>query len=993
MSAISKNKLANKQMIPISDHRYDHKKIEAKWQKIWQQKKIYQTRENPGKKKCYVLDMFPYPSGDGLHVGHVEGYTATDIYARYRRMNGDNVLHPMGWDAFGLPAENFAIKNKIHPRVAVEKNIKKFKQQLQRIGFSYDWEREVDTTDPNYYRWTQWIFLQMFKRGLAYQSDEPIIWCPSCQTGLANEDLEDGRCERCGSVVEKKPLRQWVLKITAYADRLLRGLAKLPWPESVKESQRNWIGRSVGAELSFALDTKYHFVLLHGFKSSSRGTFFPWLKKELEQRGHQVSAIDLPASFLPDIDQQVATVLSQVKFDKQTVLLGHSLGSVVALRILEKIPVKIRKTILVAGLMEPHLNSYPSGLAKRLFDWRFDFKKIKDRAGDLLILRDPRDPVIAADQALRIQQALGGKIFDIKAKKAHVCGRQEVEVLHHCLDQVTVFTTRPDTLYGATYLVLAPEHPLLDHLSDFIGNWPKILSYRQTVSQLSELDRSKVEKTKTGVKISGVEALNPATGQKIPIWVADYVLADYGSGAVMAVPAHDQRDWLFAKKFKLPIIEVVAGGDISQNAFVDDGIMINSGSFNGLPNEQAKFKIVAKVGGKKMVKYKIRDWVFSRQRYWGEPIPIIHCPKCGPVAVPEKALPVKLPPVKNYTPSGTGESPLAKIHSWVKVRCPLCQTWAKRETNTMPQWAGSCWYYLRYADPHNRQHLIDPAKDKTWQAVDVYVGGVEHATRHLIYARFWHKFLKDIGVVSRSEPFWRLKNQGLVLGADGRKMSKRWGNVVNPDDVVATYGADTLRLYEMFMGPFEQSISWSDDSLQGIRRFLDRLWRLRLKVGPSQPTSETEYLLHATIAKVSRDIESFDFNTAVSALMILVNHLESQDRVCPKHFRLLLLILSPFAPHLMEELWQYLGESDSIINQKWPKALKKKLSLLEIDIVIQVDGRVRGTIKVGNQADQADIKRLAVSKPEIAKWLQGREIIKEFYRPGRLLNLVTTVTK
>ncbi|TAK58190.1 NUDIX domain-containing protein [Patescibacteria group bacterium] len=952
---------------------YDHTKIEKKWQKQWAKKKLYKTVEQKSvdtakDKKCYVLDMFPYPSGEGLHVGHPKGYIATDVYSRFKRMQGFNVLHPMGFDAFGLPAENYAIKNKIHPSVAVQKNIKRYKEQLEIIGFDYDWSREVDTTDSEYYRWTQWIFLQLFKKGLAYESNEPINWCPSCKTGLANEDLEDGKCERCGSVVEKKPIRQWVLRITDYADRLLKDIDGLNWPESIKESQRNWIGRSEGSEISFT-----------------------------------------------------------VEFEN------------------------------------------------------------------------------------------GGKPGSIP-----------------------VFTTRADTLFGATALVLSPEHLWVTLATDenhkgVLKNSEEVRQYVALSKKKTEIERTDTGKEKTGVKLEGVWAVNPATKEKIPMYVADYVLPDYGTGAVMMVPAHDERDFQFAKKYGVPVKDVVrpvhgeihdneevrktisavvqrksdgkflfvkwkefgwvapviggmdsdtpeqaaerevfeetgyktkairrlgsetehhfyadnkkvwrarfdqpvylelidetahlrtkeeedrlellwlsyeealkqithADNKIGLNRFVKDttvvtdfGVLIDSGKFSGLISEEAKKKITEFVGGKMVVKYKLRDWVFSRQRYWGEPIPLIHCERCGVVAVPEKDLPVKLPDVKSYEPTGTGESPLAAISKWVNTKCPQCKGKAKRETNTMPQWAGSSWYYLRYMDPKNKKEVVDPKKEKQWSPVDLYVGGTEHATRHLIYARFWHKFLYDIGVVSTTEPFMQLKNQGLIMGEDGRKMSKRFGNVVNPDDVIATYGADTFRVYEMFMGPFEQGIAWSTQNMIGSRRFIERVWKLvttsidanlsRQKNGDS---ANLEVLFNKTVKKVGEDIQDFGFNTAISSLMILLNAME-KVLVSKEQVGVLLQLLAPFAPHMTEELWSALGNKNSIHIAPWPAFDSTKLVEEKVTVIVQINGKVRGQIVVVKDANEDVVKKEAQENAEVAKWLWGQQIKKIIYVPGRVVNIV-----
>ncbi len=762
---------------------YDHKKIEKKWQKKWEESGIYKTAENSDKPKTFVLDMFPYPSGEGLHVGHPRGYIATDIYSRHCRMQGKNVLHPMGWDAFGLPAENYALKNNVHPRKAVEKNIANFKSQLSKIGFDYDWSREINTTDPEYYKWTQWIFLQLFKKGLAYQSNEPINWCPSCMTGLANEDLDGDLCERCGTKVEKKALPQWVLKITAYADRMLDDLSLLDWPEHIKEAQRNWIGRSEGAEIDFAI------------KSSD--------------------------------------------------------------------------------------------------------KKIK------------------------------------------------------------VFTTRPDTLFGATYMVLAPEHMLIRELLAEIQNKDEVLRYIEASRAKSDIERNAEGKEKTGIELKGIKAINPANQEEIPVFIADYVLDGYGTGAIMAVPAHDERDAEFAKKFDLPV---------KDEPFVDGK------------------KITEQVGGRMTTMYKLKDWVFSRQRYWGEPIPIIHCPKDGAVAVPEKDLPVLLPDVEAYEPSGTGESPLANIPEWVNTTCPTCGGPAKRETNTMPQWAGSSWYYLRFMDPRNTEVLVGKEREAYWDPVDVYVGG-DHAVRHLIYARFWHKFLYDIGAVTVPEPFKRLEFLGFILAEDGRKMSKRYGNIINPDDVVAQYGADTFRLYEMFIGPFENTTLWNTNAIVGTARFVERVWRLHEKIVDEQVPA-LDSIIEQAVKKVSEDIEAFKFNTAISQMMICLNAFEKEGTVGRMQWEKFLQIFAPFAPHIADELWEDLGHAESIHISAWPSADVSKLVSATVTIALQINGKVRGSIELATDAPEAEALAAARANPAVAAWLAKGKEVKTIYVPGRIINFV-----
>lgn len=791
---------------------YDHKKIEKKWQSSWSKKKVYKTEDTSKKPKFYILDMFPYPSGEGLHVGHPKGYIATDIVSRMKRMQGFNVLHPMGFDAFGLPAENYAIKTKTNPIVSVSKNVARYKKQLEILGFDYDWSREVNTTDPKYYKWTQWIFLKLHEKGLAYQSFEPINWCPSCKTGLANEDVVDGRCERCDSLVEKRPMRQWVIKITDYAEKLLEGLDTLDWPKSIKESQRNWIGRSEGAEIEFRI------------KNSESG--------------------------------------------------------------------------------------------------------------------------------------------------------------------IKVFTTRPDTLFGVTYVVLAPEHPLVTKLleqKNLVSNRDEVVSYVVLTKTKTDIERTDAKKEKTGLEIKGVRAIHPSTGEELPLFVADYVLADYGTGAVMAVPAHDERDFVFAKKFNLPHVTVISGGT-SKGAFTEEGVLVNSGSFSGRKSEEVRKEITQSVKGKWVVKYKLKDWVFSRQRYWGEPFPILFDgDKVIPVS--EKDLPVELPKVTSYEPTGTGESPLASISKWVNVKKD--GKILKRETNTMPQWAGSSWYYLRYMDPKNDKALVDPDKERYWNSVDLYVGGAEHATRHLIYARFWHKFLYDIGVVSTKEPFTKLQHVGLIMGEDGRKMSKRFGNVVNPDEIVGTYGADTLRLYESFMGPFDQQVSWSTGGIMGSRRFIERVWRLRDKVSKKEALSlEGDTVLHRTIHKVGEDIVAMRFNTAVSTFMIALNEFEKETHLSREQYESFLKILAPFIPHVAEELWTLCGNKKSIHQAPWPVADMSKLTSSTVDIGVQVNGKVRGVIRVSANDSQDSVVASARAVAEIQKWLEGKKIVKIIYVAGKILNFV-----
>ena len=799
--------------------RYNFRAVEKKWQEIWENEEIFKTGYDFSKPKYYALVEFPYPSGEGLHVGHPRPYTALDVVARKRRLEGYNVLFPMGWDAFGLPTENYAIQTKIHPSVITERNINRFREQLRSLGFSFDWSREVNTTDPAYFKWTQWIFLKLFKKGLAYKKEMPINWCPRCKIGLANEEVVDGSCERCGQQVETRVKNQWMLRITAYAERLLSDLDTVDYIERVKVQQRNWIGRSEGADVIF---------------------------------------------------------------------------------------------------------------------------RIKD-----------------TDETL------------------------------------TVFTTRPDTLFGATYMVISPEHPVLHKLKDRIQNFPEIEAYQEQARKKSEFERSQLVREKTGVRVEGLSAINPVNGEEISIWVSDYVLMTYGTGAIMAVPGHDERDWEFAKKFGLPIVEVVAGGDVTQEAYTDTehGIMVNSGFLNGLDVQTAKQKITAwlqeKGLGEPKVNYKLRDWVFSRQRYWGEPIPLVHCEQCGWVPVPEEELPVRLPQVANYEPTDTGESPLAKIRHWVETTCPKCGGYAERETDTMPQWAGSSWYFLRYCDPHNDQELASREALEYWLPVDWYNGGMEHTTLHLLYSRFWHKFLYDIGVVPTPEPYAKRTSHGMILGENNEKMSKSRGNVVNPDEVVAEYGADTLRLYEMFIGDFEKSVPWSTDGVKGCKRFLDRVWKMQEMIIPGTAyRPELEAKIHQTIKKVSLDYENLKFNTAVAALMTLVNEIYHLGSINEAEMKTFLILLNPVAPHITEELWWQLGFEGMLNEQTWPKWDEEKTVEQTVEIGVQVNGKLRGTIVVNLDDSQEIAREKALANDAVQKALEGKTIVKEIYVPGRIYNIV-----
>ncbi len=813
---LNKRKILTKGMAFL---KYEHAPIEAKWQKKWEEAGVFHAENQSDKPKFYALIEFPYPSGQGLHVGHPRSYTALDIVSRKRRLQGYNVLYPIGWDAFGLPTENYAIKNHVHPEIVTKRNVARFKSQLQSLGISFDWSREINTTDPNYYKWTQWIFLQMFKHGLAYKKEMSVNWCTSCKCVLANEEVVNGVCERCGSEVIHKVKSQWMLKITEYAERLINDLDLVDYPDRVKAQQRNWIGRSTGAEVDFDTSTG---------------------------------------------------------------------------------------------------------------------------------------------------------------------------------DKLTVYTTRPDTLFGATYMVISPEHPLIEKWADRLDNMEEVRAYQAAAARKSDFERTEVAKDKTGVRLQGVTAINPVNQSEIPIFISDYVLVSYGTGAIMAVPAHDTRDWEFAKKFDLPIIEVVKGGNVQEEAFTDcaTGVMVNSGMLDGLSVEEAKKKItewLTQQGrGHAKVNYKLRDWVFSRQRYWGEPIPIVYCEKCGHVAISESELPLRLPEVESYEPTENGESPLANMTDWVNTTCPHCGGPAKRETDTMPQWAGSSWYFLRYTDPQNDNALASPEALKYWTPVDWYNGGMEHTTLHLLYSRFWHKFLFDIGVVPTPEPYAKRTSHGMILGENGEKMSKSRGNVVNPDDIVNDYGADTLRMYEMFIGDFEKAAPWSSSSIRGCQRFLERYWNMQGIL--SQETgirTSLEGSFHKAIKKVGEDIENLKFNTAIATLMALINEIYDSGSVTRDELKIFTILLNPFAPHITEELWETCGfDSKMVAQQQWPQYEEAKCKDSSVEIAVQLNGKLRARITVATDIDREGALEAAKSDAKVADALQGKSIIKEIYVPGKLVNIV-----
>lgn len=943
---------------------YDPAQIEQKWQKKWAKTKIYRSKEKGD--KFYVLDMFPYPSGEGLHVGHPKGYIATDVVSRMKRMQGHSVLHPMGFDAFGLPAEEYALKTKTHPSVAVEKNVKRYRQQLEVLGLDYDWSREINTTDPDYYRWTQWIFLQLFKKGLAFESFEPINWCPSCKTGLANEDLEDGRCERCGTPIEKKPLRQWVLRITDYAERLLSDLDATEYvvPKIIDKVNPHREGKPLVKRYvahAIVFDPKTDKYLIIRNKKHGWDTVV-------------IGGVEGDEDVVETARREIREETGYIDIEFKRVLGGPTEGHYYTKHKGEN-RIAIAKAVYFELKSDNRVPIADGEDADNEILWvsKEDFMPGKMVNSELPVWLER-----LADSNIGNEKPLLDWPSSIKELQRNWIGRSEgalikFEIVNSKSEKsIEVFTTRADTLFGVTYVVLAPEHALVQGLLSSVSNKAEIEAYIEKTKRESVIDRTDAKKEKTGVELKGITVINPANKEEVPVWIADYVLADYGTGAVMAVPAHDERDADFAKKYNLPVKQIEPGN---------------------------KKELAEKFGTLK-VNYKLRDWVFSRQRYWGEPIPLIHCEKCGVVPVPEKDLPVELPKVESYEPTGTGESPLAAIEKWVNVKCPSCKGKAKRETNTMPQWAGSCWYYLRYMDPKNKKAAVDLKKEKYWAPVDLYVGGAEHATRHLIYARFWHKFLYDIGVVTTIEPFRKLQSVGLIMGEDGRKMGKRYGNVVNPDDVVATYGADSLRLYEMFMGPFDQQIAWSTSSMVGTRRFIERIWKLAEKVEIINlkkseiinSKSEIDRIIHRTIKKVTEDIEALRFNTAISSLMILVNEvegsLEGETKLSRTQFETILKLIAPFAPHVADELWAEQGNKKSIHTSSWPVCDVSLLVQAEVKIIVQINGKVRGSFVAPADSGQKDLEIRAQELPEVKKWLSTGALKKTIVVPGRLVNLV-----
>ena len=1149
--------------------RYNPSEIEPKWQKKWSDDKLYEAEDFSKKQKFVMLTEFPYPSGDGLHLGHAREYTLGDIMARHKRMQGYNVLYPMGYDAFGLPTENYAIKNKIRPQDATDRNVGNFQKQFERLGYSIDWSRSFRTTDPDYYRWTQWLFLQFYKHGLAYQDDIEINWCPKCKTGLANEEVVNGLHERCDTPVEKKQLRQWMLQITKYADKLIENLETVDYPSRIADQQINWIGRSIGAEIDFDVkeDVRPNYVLLHGFTGRADRNWLPWVSESLSKKGYKVQTPQLPNTDEPTEKEQVDYVLNNCDIDENTVLVGHSLGGAVAMKVLEKLEKPIRELVLVAPVIEPafrgpnYENEGTNGKRRNFvdtFDLSYNYDLVMERAGHIKILSDVTEKSHRKAYLEFLSDKLKAPLYETTAQKIHFRGTEEPFILEKLDSKIKIFTTRADTIFGASFMVLAPEHDLVQQITT-AEQRQVVEDYIKQAQSKSEVERQDTDREKTGV-FTGAYAINPLNGDEIPVWIADYVLAGYGTGAIMAVPAHDMRDYEFAKKFDLPIKQVVAeefneriddaerlsgvnvigydpetdrfmglhnhkvdkpwlvsgghddGEDYEQTAlrelaeeagyhevkdlislggffytyfynptkqskrkgtgknylaiiseqeqvssaneehekysvvwwsrddlqkvlkkwsdvdsdhwvraledalaaadaykngevfvpeqFTGDGVLVNSDAYDDVPSAEAREQIVQHLErqgkGKLRVNYRLRDWIFSRQHYWGEPIPIIHCDEHGAVAVPDDQLPVTLPEVEFYEPTDTGESPLAAIADWVETTCPTCGGPARRETDTMPNWAGSSWYYLRYFDAKNDKAFADPKKLEYWGMVDLYLGGMEHTTLHLLYSRFWHEFFHDIGLVPTPEPYAARRGQGIILAEDGRKMSKSLGNVVNPLEVVdAGYGADALRVAIAFIAPYDLTTPWSAESVAGTHRFLNRVWTLvQEHLASEKDGSVPEKLTHQAAKKVSEDLDSMHFNTAIAGMMEYVNELYKlkSSGMKGESWRLalkwLLKVLAPFAPHMTEELWSQMGFEGSIHVMDWPKYDEAKLAEDTITIVLQVNGKLRAQISAPAGASKEELEKLALDNDRVKEFVGNKKPTRVIVVPGRLVNVV-----
>ncbi|MEX2007943.1 MAG: class I tRNA ligase family protein [Candidatus Spechtbacterales bacterium] len=1091
---------------------YNPKNIEEKWRAKWSDDDHYAPNGDDKNKKLYVLDMFPYPSGSGLHVGHLEPYTATDIYSRYFRMRGYNVLHPMGWDAFGLPAENYAIKTGTPPQETTAKAIDTFRGQIQRMGLSYDWSREIGTHNPDYYKWTQWFFLLLYNNGLAYKKKAKVNWDPVDQTVLANEQvLPDGTAERSGAKVVQKDLEQWFFKITDFAEELIDDLDSVDWPDYTVANQRNWIGRSEGAEIEFGIKKKFNFVLLHGFTGSPKDNFFPWLKEQLEAQGHTVQMPTLPDTNEPTEEGQVGHVLKTCTFDENTILFGHSLGSVVALKVLEKLDIRIAGLVTAGGFVDPNFADEDRIFADK-FKWIFNFEKIRNAAGFITVLQGDEDSAVSDEQAARLAQGLNVPVVRAHVGEDHFCAKEEPSILRAVVPSIRVFTTRPDTLFGATYIVLAPEHELVEELKDTIKNWNEVAAYVEAACNKTDVERTGEDKDKTGVKLEGVTAINPANKEEIPIYLADYVLAHYGTGAIMAVPAHDERDYEFAKKYDLPIMPVVVptvdfavsyimgqkdiskkdiegiGGTVEgvteegylmvsfpkknadafekmivekmepgfwneyisdetvfifkhrdgaierlilsgendgkirklghqfnddedtdesvwawlgENAFYGqffvshkEGVMLNSGQFDGMANGEAKKAITEFVGGETKTTYRLRDWLVSRQRYWGAPIPIVYDPEGIPHPIPEEHLPWTLPTDVEFTPHGT--SPLGQSKELAERTENIFGKGWKPEVDTMDTFVDSSWYFFRFTDPNNEKEFASKKAMKYWMPVDLYMGGAEHTVLHLLYARFFTKVLNKLGYIDFNEPFAALRHQGTILGEDNFKMSKSKGNVINPDDVVDAYGADTLRVYEMFMGPLEGTKPWNTNSVAGSHRFLKRVWglvqkqeaRIKSQEGGKDTASNAVVVAqHRTVKKITEDTDKLRYNTAVASFMEYVNVLYEEPHT-KEQLDALVLLLAPYAPFIAAELWEQLGNEGAVHEQPWPQYDEAKTQTDTITVPVQVNGKLRAQIEVSADIADEELQQQALAHENVQRHLEGKEPKKVIVIHQKLVNIV-----
>lgn len=1007
----------------MKDTSYNHQEIEAKWQSKWESDKLFTPDLVSARNPYYNLMMFPYPSAEGLHVGNMYAFTGADVHARFNRMKGNDIFEPIGLDGFGIHSENYALKVGRHPKEQAKVSQENYYRQLRSIGNSFDWTRTLQTYDPQYFRWTQWLFIKLFQAGLAYRKKAEVNWCPSCKTVLSDEQVIDGKCERCSSMVEKKDLEQWFFKITDYAERLLQNIEKLDWTEKVKIAQRNWIGRKSGSVISFPIDKKYRFINLHGFTANSESDFHPWLKAELEKKGHTVMVPNLPQTENPSVNEQVEYVIDNYSFDADTVLFGHSLGSVVALKVLERLDGPIHSLVLAAGFAEPGFLDHKRPF-ENTFDWKFDFEKIKKNVGDIILLKATNDTAVPEGRTEYIRQKIGGRVIEVRAQKDHLSAEVEPEILKYIIPSVEVFTTRPDTLHGATFLVLSPEHPYVHSFLEK-GNQDNLSEYIKTAHNKSNVERTTDEKEKTGV-FSGQYVINPVNNERIPIWIADYVLMGYGTGAIMAVPGHDQRDYDFAKKYKLPIIQVISSSEskIEEKAYEGDGKLINSNMWNGLQMPKEMDKVMdqlIKLGiGYRKVEYHLRDWLISRQRYWGPPIPMIFCEECYKSDKGERTnmpgwysarlddLPVLLPDVDDWKPMGTGLSPLANHPEFYETICPFCNGKAKRETDVSDTFLDSAWYFLGYisdplitgADKNAKSISRDIKMDqndftpwdkniqKRWLPVKKYIGGAEHSVLHLLYSRFISMVLYDLKFVDFEEPFESFFAHGLII-KDGAKMSKSKGNVVVPDEYILKYGADTLRAYLMFLGPFSYGGDFRDSGIEGMNRFIKRVWKKFSNVSDFKMSDEGVAIMHRTIKRVTQDISEFKYNTAIAGLMEWYNFLAEHKEASRHEAEVFLKLLAPFAPFMTDELWHsVLGQKGSIHISQWPEYNEGYLVSKQITIVIQVNGKKRGemVVKQESMPSQKDLEDQA--RAVVDRYLSNIEIKKIIYIPLKIINFV-----